>query len=121
MADGKPAPETASRSWSGGIYDEARRGWLNNLTKSPAARKAFRQNQWNNYRIEAIGDRIRTWVNGVPAADLRDDMTSTGFIALQVHGSKQAGKSIKWRNNRIQDISRANVPSRHWPLPTLPL
>ncbi|MBC8472487.1 MAG: DUF1080 domain-containing protein, partial [Planctomycetes bacterium] len=108
LADGKPAPETAPRSWSGGIYDEARRGWLNNLTKNPAARQAFRQNQWNHYRIEAIGDRIRTWVNGVPAADLRDDMTSTGFIALQVHGSKQADKSIKWRNIRIQDISRAN-------------
>jgi HEAT repeat protein/type 1 glutamine amidotransferase len=108
LADGKPAPGTAPRSWSGGIYDEARRGWLNNLTKNPAARKAFRQNQWNHYRIEAIDDRIRTWVNGVPAADLRDDMTSTGFIALQVHGSKQAGKSIKWRNIRIQDISRAN-------------
>ena len=108
LANGKLAPETAPRSWSGGIYDEARRGWLNNLTKNPAARKAFRQNQWNNYRIEAIGDRIRTWVNGVPASDLRDDMTSTGFISLQVHGSKQADKSIKWRNIRIQDISRAN-------------
>ena len=108
LVDGEPAPETAPRSWSGGIYDEARRGWLNNLTKNPAARQAFRQNQWNHYRIEAIGDRIRTWVNGVPAADLRDDMTSTGFIALQVHGSKQADKSIKWRNIRIQDISRAN-------------
>ncbi|MHC4726708.1 MAG: family 16 glycoside hydrolase, partial [Planctomycetota bacterium] len=108
LADGSPVPETAPRSWSGGIYDEARRGWLNNLTKNPAARKAFKQNQWNHYRIEAIGDRIRTWVNGVPAADLRDDMTSTGFIALQVHGSKQAGNSIKWRNIRIKDISRAN-------------
>ncbi len=108
LADGKPAPETAPRSWSGGIYDEARRGWLNNLTKNPAARQAFKQNRWNHYRIEAIGDRIRTWVNGVPAADLKDDMTSTGFIALQVHGSKVADKKIKWRNIRIQDLSRAN-------------
>ena len=108
LADGRPAPETEPRSWSGGIYDEARRGWLNNLTKKPAARKAFKQKQWNLYRIEAIGDRIRTWVNGVPAADLKDDMTSTGFIALQVHGSKQADKKIKWRNIRIQDLTRKN-------------
>ncbi|MHC4438482.1 MAG: HEAT repeat domain-containing protein, partial [Planctomycetota bacterium] len=77
-----------------------------NLTKNPAARKAFKQNQWNHYRIEAVGDRIRTWVNGVPAADLKDDMTSTGFIALQVHGSKVAGNKIKWRNIRIQDLTR---------------
>jgi len=108
LADGKPAPETAPRSWSGGIYDEARRGWLNNLTKNPAARQAFKQNQWNHYRIEAIGEKIRTWVNGVPAADLKDDMTSTGFIALQVHGSKVADKKIKWRNIRIQDLSKSN-------------
>jgi len=34
-------------------------------------------------------------------------MTSTGFIALQVHGSKTADQKIKWRNVRIQDLSRA--------------
>ena len=99
--------DTSARAWSGGIYDEARRGWLYNLKDKPAAQKAFKQNQWNHYRIMAVGDRIRTWVNGVPAADLKDDMTSTGFIALQVHSSKDAGKQIKWRNIRIQDLSRA--------------
>ncbi len=108
LANGQAAPETEPRSWSGGIYDESRRGWLNNLTRNPAARKAFKQKQWNKYRIEAIGDRIRTWVNGIPAADLRDDMTSTGFIALQVHGSKEADKEIKWRNIRIQDLTSKN-------------
>ncbi len=99
--------DTSSRAWSGGIYDEARRGWLFDLKDKPAAQKAFKQNEWNHYRIMAVGDRIRTWVNGVPAADLTDDLTSTGFIALQVHQSKEAGKQIKWRNIRIQDISRA--------------
>ena len=98
--------DTSDRAWSGGIYDEARRGWLYPLKDKPEAQKAFKQNQWNHYRIEAIGDRIRTWVNGIAAADLQDDMTSTGFISLQVHASKDAGKKIKWRNIRIQDISR---------------
>jgi type 1 glutamine amidotransferase len=98
--------DTSDRAWSGGIYDEARRGWLFPLKDKPKAQKAFKQNQWNHYRIEAIGNRIRTWINGVPAADLKDDMTSTGFIALQVHGSKHAGKEIKWRNIRMQDLSR---------------
>ena len=98
--------DTSDRAWSAGIYDEARRGWLFDLKDKPEAQKAFKQNQWNHYRIEAVGDRIRTWVNGVPAADLKDDMTSTGFIALQVHGSKHADKKIKWRNIRIQDLTR---------------
>ena len=98
--------DTSNRAWSGGIYDEARRGWLYPLKDKPAAQKAFKQGQWNHYRIEAIGPRIRTWVNGVPAADLTDDLTATGFIALQVHGSKTAGQQIKWRNIRIQDLTQ---------------
>ncbi|MBM4028524.1 MAG: DUF1080 domain-containing protein [Planctomycetes bacterium] len=98
--------DTSKRAWSGGIYDEGRRGWLFDLKDKPEAQAAFKQDQWNHYRIEALGDRIRTWVNGVPAADLTDDMTATGFIALQVHGSKVADKKIKWRNLRIQDLTR---------------
>ena len=70
------------------------------------AQAAFKQGQWNHYRIEAIGNRIRTWVNGVPAADLTDDMTAKGFIGLQVHASKKAGEKIKFRNIRIQDLTR---------------
>ena len=96
--------DPSERAWSGGIYDEGRRGWLNDLKDNPAAGQAFKQGEWNHYRIEAIGDRIRTWVNGVPAADLRDDMTATGFIALQVHGSKTEGLQVRWRHVRIQDL-----------------
>lgn len=101
--------DTSDRAWSAGIYDEARRGWLFPLKDKPEAQKAFKQNEWNHYRIEAIGDRIRTWINGVPAADIEDDMTSTGFIALQVHSSKEADKKIKWRNIRIQDLTLKNT------------
>jgi len=102
--------DTSTRAWSGGIYDEGRRGWLFDLKNKPEAGAAFKQGQWNHYRVEAVGDRIRTWVNGVPAADLKDDMTAKGFIALQVHSSKEAGKQIKWRNIRIQDLTAQNPP-----------
>jgi type 1 glutamine amidotransferase len=97
--------DPSTRAWSGGIYDEGRRGWLYDLKNKPEAQAAFKQGQWNHYRIEAIGNRIRTWVNGVPAADLTDDMTAKGFIALQVHASKEAGQKIKFRNIRIQDLT----------------
>ena len=98
--------DPADRGWSGGIYDEGRRGWLNDLSANPAARYAFKQNDWNKYRIEAVGDRIRTFINGVPAADLKDDMTATGFIALQVHGVGNREETLKvlYRNVRIQDL-----------------
>lgn len=101
--------DPADRGWSGGIYDEGRRGWLNDLSTNPAARYAFKQNDWNKYRIEAIGDRIRTFVNGVPAADLTDDMTATGFIALQVHGigNREEAIQVRYRNVRIQDLGES--------------
>lgn len=97
--------DPSDRAWTGGIYDEARRGWLYPLNDNPAGRKAFKQGEWNKARIEAIGHSIRTWVNGVPCADLLDDVTATGFIALQVHGigNNEAleGKTVSWRNIRI--------------------
>jgi hypothetical protein len=105
LANGQPAPPDESRSWSGGIYGEGKRGWLFNLTKNAAARKAFKHGQWNLYRVEAVGDTIKTWVNGVPAADFKDkpeELVPKGFIALQVHGSSTAGLQIMWRNVRIK-------------------
>lgn len=96
--------DPSDRAWSAGIYDEARRGWLVPLVDNPLAQQAFRQNEWNNYRIEAIGDSIKTWINDVPAAFLVDDKTRDGFIALQVHSigaDAQAGTEIIWKDVRI--------------------
>ncbi len=97
--------DTSSRRWSGGIYDEARRGWLYAMDANPRGKKAFRNGEWNTFRVEAIGDSIRTFINGVPCADLVDNMTPKGFIALQVHSignnAEEAGKKIYWKNIRI--------------------
>ena len=96
--------DPSPRSWTGGIYDEARRGWLYPLTQNPSAMNAFRSGEWNKARIEAAGNTIATWVNGVPCANLWDNMTATGFIALQVHAINNAsdeGKTISWKNIRI--------------------
>jgi len=93
---------------SGGIYDEARRGWLHNIASDPVASRAFKDDQWNHYRVEARGDTIRVWVNGVPCAYLTDPLDQSGFIALQVHayrGEKPA--QVRWRNIRIQDLGRS--------------
>lgn len=96
--------DPSSRAWSAGIYDEQRRGWLNTLDNNPEAQKAFKQNDWNHYRIEAIGDTIKTWVNDVPAAYLIDEKTANGFICLQVHQiheDQKEGSEIAWKNIKI--------------------
>ena len=97
--------DPSDRAWSAGIYDEARRGWLYPVDLNPDAKTAFKNGEWNHYRIECIGPSIKTWLNGVPVSYVLDDMTPTGFIALQVHSIRDeamAGRQIKWRNIRIK-------------------
>jgi len=103
------------RAWSGGIYDESRRMWLYPLDRNQEGREAFVNGQFNHFRVEAIGNSIRTWCNGVPCADLVDDMTASGFIALQVHGvgadSTKVGKKVIFKNMRIITKNPASYAS----------
>jgi hypothetical protein len=96
--------DASPRAWTGGIYDESRRQWLYSLEYNTPAKTAYKTEQWNKARIECIGNSLRTWINGVAVAHVVDDMTPEGFIALQVHsiGKEQEGKTIAWRNIRIQ-------------------
>lgn len=97
--------DPSERAFSGGIYDEARRGWLYPLSRNSEARKALKWGRWNSIHIEAIDGNINTWINGVHCARLVDEMTASGFIALQVHGIGhgygEEGDRIKWRNIQI--------------------
>jgi hypothetical protein len=98
--------DPSPRAYSGGIYDEGRRGWLADLKNNGPARKAFKQDEWNKFRIECRGESIQTWINGVAAADLKDSMTPKGFIALQVHGvgKDEDVRQVRWRNIRIKEL-----------------
>ena len=97
----------SSRAWTGGIYDEGRRGWLYPLDLNPAAKKAYKRGVFNHVKIECRGNTIKTWVNGIPASYLVDTTDTKGFIALQVHSigndEKKAGKKIYWKNIRITE------------------
>ncbi|MEM9280937.1 MAG: DUF1080 domain-containing protein [Verrucomicrobiota bacterium] len=100
---------------SGGVWDEARRFvFLDEPGERPGASTAFRDDEWNHYRIRCQGDRIQTWVNGVLCSDFRDDKDSVGVIGLQVHGNiSVTGRvsknfyeehSVRFRNIRIQEL-----------------
>jgi hypothetical protein len=102
------------RGYSGRIYDEGRRGqFLDDGEDNEAALKAFRSGEWNAYEIEAVGDRIRTWVNGVPVADLVDGVDRSGFIGLQVHSAPKAGLEVRWRNLWLKELPEA--PDAQYP------
>ncbi len=97
--------DPSKRAWSAGIYDEGRRKWLNTLENNPDAQNAFKQIDWNHFRVEAIADTIKTWINGVPASYLIDDKTTSGFFGLQVHSigknTEKLGKQVMWKNAKI--------------------
>jgi sialate O-acetylesterase len=95
--------ETTDRRWSGGLYEEGGRGWLDPLDGQEAARAAFRIGEWNEYRVLCIGSRVRTWVNDVSCADWEEPGCPTrGLIALQVHGG--AATRVRWRDLRLREI-----------------
>lgn len=98
--------DPSSRAWSGGIYDEARRGWIYPMEKNTNAKVAYKPSQWNHVRIEAIGNSVRTWLNGIPCASILDNLpeASNGFIALQVHEiykAEEEGKTVQWKDIKI--------------------
>ena len=92
---------------AGNFWDEARRTkWLDDFSKKPEAAKAYKDDQWNHYRIVAQGDHIRSWVNGVACADFHDDLDASGFIGLQVHGIR-AGEGpyqVRWKQIRLREL-----------------
>lgn len=98
--------DPTARAWTGGIYDEARRLWLYPLTLNTAAKSAYKIEEFNHYKIECIGNEIKTWVNGIPTAYVIDTLDKKGFIGLQVHGiganAKLEGKKVYFKNINIQ-------------------
>ena len=99
--------DPSDRAWSGGFYEEGGRGWLVSLNENEEARKAFRQEDWNHFRIIANGNHFETWINGVKAVETTDDKASSGFIALQLHSIEnedQLGLRVRWKNIRIREL-----------------
>jgi 3-keto-disaccharide hydrolase len=96
-----------ARWWTAGIYDEGRRLWLypgslggDNKKFTEQGAKISKPNQWNHLRIEALGDSMKTWLNGEPRSEIKDFMTPKGFIALQVHavGSGQEPLNVYFKD-----------------------
>ncbi|MBI3858440.1 MAG: DUF1080 domain-containing protein [Planctomycetes bacterium] len=93
-----------TRPSTGRLYDEARRKLLQDVPLRPEARGALKADDWNQLKVECIGDRLRSWVNGVAIVDHRDSMDLDGILALQVHSGKDT--KVRWKNFRIKDLGR---------------
>lgn len=106
------SPGPHDHRWTGGIFDEVRRGWIGPVVNRTVSENPLRPGDWNEARIVACGGRIKTWLNGVPITELDDTLTPAGYIALQLHDTqKRSGVEIRWRNLRVKDVDRH--ASRH--------
>lgn len=92
-----------SRQDHGGVWCELRRAWL--ARPDDTARTAFRRDDWNQYRIEARGDRLRVFLNDAPLAEVCDDRFTQGIIALQLRDAGAPARA-RWRGIRLEDHDR---------------
>lgn len=110
-----------SRAWTAGIYDEARRGWLDPMKKKEdetaekAERRAeftkqgqevFKPEEWNTVVIKCVGNKLQTWLNGEPRANFVDNdpknATAEGMFGFQVHSGESC--DVRWRNIFVKEL-----------------
>ncbi|MBI1369220.1 MAG: DUF1080 domain-containing protein [Planctomycetes bacterium] len=97
--------DPSDRAWTGGLYDEGRRGWLHpgkdhpkdeHLVKAPLG-------EWIKYHIIAKGDHIQIFINDQQTTDYHDSTDASGYIGIQHHGE---GKQVyQFRNIRIKPLN----------------
>ena len=86
--------DQSARSWTGGVFDDFGGSWkwMYDLSENEPARKAFKLGEWNTFRIEAIGNNIKVWLNDVPSTNLFNTKYREGYIALKIHALKPDGQ-----------------------------
>ncbi len=87
---------------TGGIYESYGRGWL--IKPDMEKDKNLKIGDWNTLKIQVIGSKVTTWLNGVEMVTLTDDKIGAGegSIALQIHSG--GGIKVKWRNIEIKEL-----------------
>ena len=87
---------------TGGIYESYGRGWM--IKPSAEKEKVLKPNDWNDMRIEVIGDKVTTFLNGQQMVQLEDEKIgqANGFVALQIHDD--GGIKVRWKNIRIKTL-----------------
>ncbi len=75
--------------WWGCLYDESRRNKVLIKADPKEVDKVLRRDDWNDYRILAVGKRIQLWINDLNTIDYTetdDKIPQSGVIGLQIHG-----------------------------------
>ena len=101
------------RAKPAGVYGIGLGGWL---YPSAEQEKEFaakiegllKPDAWNHFKVRAQGERIQTWLNGEPVADLTDGTQLSGYFGIQHHGK---GGLVKFRNIRARALTQTQATS----------
>ena len=106
--------DNKERSWTAGLYDEGRRGWLFPRKENPGhgaafteqGARLFKTDDWNHIVIRCEAQKIQTWLNGELRVNFIDidekNTTPAGRFGLQVHSGKACAAA--WRNLYIKEL-----------------
>ncbi|MCF0053084.1 DUF1080 domain-containing protein [Dyadobacter sp. LJ53] len=87
---------------TGGIYESYGRNWL---VQIPNEKEGFlKMGEWNTLRIRAVGDNVKTYLNGNQMVDFTDAKIGAGegSIALQIHDG--GGIKVRWKNITVEEL-----------------
>ena len=94
---------------TGGIFGIGLGGWLYPKKGDKAEHReritaALKRGDWNCYRIQCEGKRLRTWVNDTLISDIEDGQSMSGYFGIQHHGK---GGVVKFRKLRVKDLAKS--------------
>jgi putative membrane-bound dehydrogenase-like protein len=87
--------------WWGKLYEEHGRG----LLWKESGEKHVKPGEWNEYVIEAVGPKVRTWINGKLCVDLEDEKLSRrGLFAFQLHSGK--AMEVRFKDLKLEVLGK---------------
>lgn len=93
------------RGWSGGIYGQSCGGYYYPLwlDAHKEAREALKKDEFNRITIKAEGKNVKTWINGIPAANWDTDEWVKGFFGLQIHAGSKG--TVEFKNIKVKELN----------------
>ncbi len=105
--------DIGQRYW-GSLYDESRRRKVIAQADTNLLKKAIRHDDWNEYVIRCVGNRIQLWLNGFKTVDYLeadDSIEQTGVVGLQIHSGPPT--EIWYKDIAIREIPKTPRFRKH--------
>jgi putative membrane-bound dehydrogenase-like protein len=133
QVNGYQADLDMGQTWLGRIYDEHGRALLvergtrvaidargerqsQTMAAANLYQVLFREREWNDYRIVAVGPRVSIWINGTLFAELVDEEKGqadlAGYFAWQLHSGPET--LLKFRDLSVEALASDDSRQGPW-------